>query len=146
MGTHTQYSMGQYSWPIWVKEYCWASSASWTGLEVTSGQCFLGRNLDLHEIYFDSWTCTQECNTSFKQRSVWPDLEIYRNLGILLKLLATINLHKSPTFLGNFMERCQNLQFFYWNHFWATFIDIWWFFSGHTCKDIGTLKLFGNSL
>ena len=30
------------------------------------------------------------------------------------------------------MWRCQNLSFFYRNHFWATFIDIWRFFSGHT--------------
>ena len=26
----------------------------------------------------------------------------------------------------------QNLSFFQWNPFWATFIDIWGFFSGHT--------------
>ena len=31
-----------------------------------------------------------------------------------------------------FLERCQNISFFYWNHFWATFIDIWRFFTGHT--------------
>ena len=24
------------------------------------------------------------------------------------------------------------ISFFKWNHFWATFIDIWQFFSGHT--------------
>ena len=24
-----------------------------------------------------------------------------------------------------FLYRCQNLSFFYWNHFWVTFIDIW---------------------
>ena len=37
---------------------------------------------------------------------------------------------KSPTFLGNFY------------HYWATFIDIWRFFSGHTAQDfqhVGTL-------
>ena len=27
---------------------------------------------------------------------------------------------------------CQSHSFFLWNHFWATFIDIWRFFSGHT--------------
>ena len=27
---------------------------------------------------------------------------------------------------------CQNHSFFWWIHFWATFIDIWWFLSGHT--------------
>ena len=34
--------------------------------------------------------------------SVWPDLAIFCTLGDFLKPLATINLPKSPTFLGNF--------------------------------------------
>ena len=34
--------------------------------------------------------------------SVWPDWVIYWTLGNFLKPLATINLSKSPTFLGNF--------------------------------------------
>ena len=38
------------------------------------------------------------------QRSVWPDLAIFRTLGNFLKPLATINLAKSPTFLGNFCK------------------------------------------
>ena len=57
---------------------------------------------------------------------VWPDLAIYWTLGNFLKPLATINFPKSPTFLGNF---CKWVKIY---HFWATFIDIWWFFSGHT--------------
>ena len=43
-----------------------------------------------------------------------------------LKPLATINLPKSITILGNF---CKGVKIY---HFWATFIDIWRFFSGHT--------------
>ena len=35
---------------------------------------------------------------------VWPDWAIYWTLGEFLKPLATINLPKSPTFLGNFYE------------------------------------------
>ena len=46
--------------------------------------------------------------------SVWPDWAIYWTLGKFLKPLATINLPKSSTFLGNFY------------HF--SFIDIWRFF------------------
>ena len=34
--------------------------------------------------------------------------------------------------LRQFLWRWQNLLFFKWNHFWATFIDIWWLFTGHT--------------
>ena len=34
--------------------------------------------------------------------SVWPDWEIYWTLGNFSKPLETINLPKSPTFLGNF--------------------------------------------
>ena len=54
------------------------------------------------------------------------------DFGQLLKHLSTINLPKSPHILRQFLQRCQNLSFFYWNLFWATFIDIWWFLSSHT--------------
>ena len=53
---------------------------------------------------------------------VWPDWVIYWTLGTFLKPLATINLPKSPTFLGYF---CQGVKIY---HFWATFINIWRFF------------------
>ena len=56
----------------------------------------------------------------------WPDWTIFCTFGNFLKPLATISLPKSPTFLGNF---CKGVKIY---HFWATFIDIWWFFSGHT--------------
>ena len=36
--------------------------------------------------------------------AVWPDLAIYWTLGNFLKPLATIDLPKSPTFLGNFCK------------------------------------------
>ena len=58
--------------------------------------------------------------------SVWPDWAIYWTLGYFLEPLATINLLKSPTFLGNFYKVVKIYEF------WATFIDIWQFFSGHT--------------
>ena len=64
--------------------------------------------------------------------TVWPDWAIYWTLGKFLKPLATINFAQISHILRQFLERCQNLQFFYWNHFWATFIDIWRFVSGHT--------------
>ena len=65
--------------------------------------------------------------------SVCPDWTIYWILGKFSKPLATINLPKSPTFLGNF---CKGVKIY---HFWATFIDIWWFYSGHTGRDSDTI-------
>ena len=68
-------------------------------------------------------------NIKWRKRPVWPDWAIFWTLGNFSKPLATINLPKSPTFLGNF---CKGVKIY---HFWATFIDIWRFFSGHTGKD-----------
>ena len=65
---------------------------------------------------------------------VWPDLAIYWTLGNFSKPLAKINWPKSLTFRRQLLCRCQNISFFKWNHFWATFIDIWRFFSGHTAN------------
>ena len=40
-----------------------------------------------------------------KSKDTMPELnQIYCTLGHFLKPLATINLHKSPTFLGNFYK------------------------------------------
>ena len=39
-----------------------------------------------------------------QNNSTRPDWAIYWTLGTLLKPFATINLPKSPTFLGNFCE------------------------------------------
>ena len=41
--------------------------------------------------------------------TVWPDWAIYWTLGKSLKPLATINLPKSPTFLGDF---CKGVKIF----------------------------------
>ena len=54
------------------------------------------------------------------------------DFGQLLKPLATINLPKYPTFLGNF---CKGVKIYHFSKeiiFGATFIDFWRFFSGHT--------------
>ena len=59
-----------------------------------------------------------------------PDCAIYWTLGNFLKPLATINLPKSPTFLGIF---CKGVKIYHFSSeiiFWATFIDIWQFSSG----------------
>ena len=53
----------------------------------------LFRNLNLIKLFFVPSLGT-----------VWPDLAIYCTLGNFLKRLATINLPKSPTFLGNFWK------------------------------------------
>ena len=38
----------------------------------------------------------------------------------------------------HFLKWCPNLSFFWWNHIWATFIDIWQLFTGHTGCLLGT--------
>ena len=62
---------------------------------------------------------------------MWPDVAIFCTLGNFLKPLATINLPKSPTFLGNF---CKGVKIFHFSSeiIFANFLDIWQFFSGHT--------------
>ena len=37
------------------------------------------------------------------------------------------------------LYRCQNLSCFLWNHYCATFIDIWRLFTGHTNININQL-------
>ena len=44
-------------------------------------------------------------------RPVWPDRAILCILGNFLKLLATINFHKSPPFIGNFCKGVKILDF-----------------------------------
>ena len=44
-------------------------------------------------------------------QAVWPDLAIYWTLGIFLKPLATIDLPKSSTFLGNFCKGVKIIHF-----------------------------------
>ena len=46
------------------------------------------------------------------QLTVWPDLAIYWTLDNFLKSLATIDLPKSPTFLGNFCKVVKIYQLF----------------------------------
>ena len=53
---------------------------------------------------------------------VWSDWAIYWTLGNFSKPVQTISLPKSPSFLDNFCK----------GHYWATFIDIWQLFTGHT--------------
>ena len=70
---------------------------------------------------------------------VWPDWAIRWILGRFLKLLATINLPKSPTFVGNF---CKGVKIYHLivKSFWATNLEILWFFSGHTVQSIRIYK------
>ena len=65
---------------------------------------------------------------------VWPNWAIHCTLGNFSKPVATIILPKSSTFVGNFCKCSQNLSFGQLKHFWATFIDIWRLFTGHTGK------------
>ena len=46
----------------------------------------------------------------FRYQPVWPDFAIYWTLGNFLKPLATIDLQKSPTFLGNF---CRGVKIYH---------------------------------
>ena len=59
-------------------------------------------------------------------RSVWPDWAIYSTLGNFSKpVAATIILPKSCQIFRQFCK------FFSWNHFWASFKEIWRLFTGH---------------
>ena len=64
--------------------------------------------------------------------AVWPDSAIYWTLGNFSKPLATINLAKSLTFLGNFGKGVKIFHFSSEIMLGATVIDIWQFFTGHT--------------
>ena len=59
---------------------------------------------------------TNKLNTGFfllqRRQAVWPDLAIFWTLGNFLKPLATINLPKSPTFLGKF---CKGIKIFHFS-------------------------------
>ena len=64
--------------------------------------------------------------------AVWPDWAFHWTLGNFLKPFAIIILPKSPTIL--IFVKVSKSFIFYWNQFWATFKDIWRFFSGHTAS------------
>ena len=63
------------------------------------------------------------------------------HIGQLFKAFGNNELAQISHILRQFLLRCQNLSFFWCNHFCATLIDIWQFLSGHTvcgrllCKD-----------
>ena len=54
----------------------------------------------------------QQNNCHFYSYSVWPDLAIYWTLGNFEMLLATLNLHKSLTFLRNF---CKGVKIYHFS-------------------------------
>ena len=79
--------------------------------------------------------CTYVMGMSCKGvlQPVWPDWANYWTLGNFLKPVATINLPKSPTFLGNFCKGVKIIHFsselifgqllwtfgdFFWSHCW----------------------------
>ena len=62
-------------------------------------------------------------------------MAIFWTLGSFLKPLATINWPKYPTFLGKFCKGVKIFNFSSEIHFWATFIDIRRFLSGHTGRN-----------
>ena len=72
-------------------------------------------------------------NTTSHPLAVWPDWAIYWTLGEFLNTLATINLSKSPTFLGNF---CKHVEIFHFTReiifgqLLQTFGDFYW---SHCC-------------
>ena len=59
---------------------------------------------------------------------MWPNWAIYCN-GQLYKACGNNYFAQIANF-RQFLWRCQNPSFFQRNHFWATFIDIWWLFTG----------------
>ena len=63
--------------------------------------------------------------------TVWPDWAIFALWAMFKSLWQHLFCPNRPHF-RQFLQRCQNLLFFWWNHFWATFIDIWRLFTCHT--------------
>ena len=88
--------------------------------------------------------CTKLKLTGFhrNQCTVWPDWEIYGTLGNFLKTLATINLPKSSTFLGNF---CKGVKIYFSSEiiFGLLFIDIGQIFWSH-CECYQRVNAFFN--
>ena len=62
--------------------------------------------------------------TFFGFEPVWPDWAIYWTLGNFWEPLATINLPKSPTFIGNLCKGDISSEIFLGNFY----LDIWRFF------------------
>ena len=60
------------------------------------------KRYNLSNLYQDSAFLQQKKKHTYL--AVWPDWAIYWTLDNFLKLLATINLHQSPPFLGNFYK------------------------------------------
>ena len=93
---------------------------------------FVHSNLTIFAGQFSSFSSLSDDDTLGKfnefclWQPVWPDWAIFRTLGKFLKPLATYNLPKSHTFLGNF---CKGVKIY---HFGAIFIDVWRPFTGHT--------------
>ena len=97
-------------------------------------------------------------------KAVWPDCEIYWTLGNLSTSLATINLPKSPTFLGNFSKGVKikkilvksflgnfyrHLETFYWSHWlkemiWRPLSFIFPYSRGLSASSIIFLGIFLN--
>ena len=67
---------------------------------------------------------------------IWRFIGLWAIFKSLWQQLICPNL---PTFLGNFYKDVKICHFC--NNFWATFMGIWRFCSGHTALGIGTLVL-----
>ena len=70
--------------------------------------------------------------TVLPPQTVWPDWLIYWTLVNFLKPFATINLPKSPTFLGNF---CKGVKIYHFSSkiIFGQLLEMFGnFFSGHT--------------
>ena len=63
----------------------------------------------IHTWVFENWHLVA-VYLIFMSQAVWPDWAIYWTLGNFLKPLATFNLLKSPTSLGNF---CKDVKIYH---------------------------------
>ena len=80
--------------------------------------------IGLSNIFLCSTECARVCEVECDQIG-----RFFAFLGKHSKPVATTILPKLPTMLGNF---CISIKII---HFWATFIDIWRFYTGHTGED-----------
>ena len=88
------------SWPL-CHLICWILKNLFRKINLT---------LTKSKICFIRPLCNLGSHTLFWP--VWPDRAIYLTLGNFVKPLATINLPKSPTFLGNF---CKGVKIYHFS-------------------------------
>ena len=87
-----------------------------------------------------NWPCSRQC---YHHHGRWIG-RFLRRFGQLFKAGGNNCFAQIAHIVRQFLWRCQNHSFFLWNHYWATFIDIWPLFTCHTVTLATTIPTFQN--